>query len=123
MHISVHSVNLPLNGPEVNYKPFNFYFSTQINLTRINPYNTTFQDLLAVLYPGIEHHLYGNNQYLFQVHQIAYWALIGNCCCLYKIKLPSKKLFEQLPPLALMNGTYRVHFCTTHTAILNKNAT
>ena len=119
MDISMYSVNSPQNESKLN-EPFNFYFLTQINLTKLNPHKTTFQDLLFLLYKHLEYNpprkIWGK-RCIFRVHQVIFWAKIGNHCFLYKISLPSESSARSYPPLAKIDGTYRVHFCTTHTIL------
>jgi hypothetical protein len=107
----MYSVNSKLDN-----KIGNFYFSTKINLSKINPYQATFQTLLTLLYENLEHNpprTIQGKQCVFKVRQIVYWAKIGSYCFLNNIDIPSKGPIGFFPPLAEINGTYRVHFHAT----------
>jgi len=101
-------------------KELTFYFTTRLDLTkRSTTRPTTLQNLLDYIFADLQfnppHYLRGTI-YWIQVFQILYWTqpkgpLSGYY---YKIDIPNKTPIHELPPLAKLDGTYRVLFFSTH---------
>ena len=123
MHLTLHSKNTipgdikPFYGTEKKY----LVLSTHCDLRKFNPKSTTFSDLLQYIYQDLEYkspsEIRGQT-FRFQVFCIYYWAKTGTKGYYHKIEIPSTVSTDEHPPLIKVNGTYRVHFYTTHMCIL-----
>ena len=95
-------------------------FTTYVDLNTLRVKELTFKDLFDAVICDFCYNpprKFKGVRWEIGVRQIRYWAKLGSYCSVYTIQFPLKNPHKRFPPLAKLNGSFRVLFCTNHSWI------